>query len=400
MKKILFIHHNASTVGAGLSAFHIVASIPREEYEVVVCMPDGKGDLCEKLENTGIRVRKDIHHSCTYTHVNGYHYNLFSISHFHNIYELVKSRKIFKRVIQEENPDIVMVNSMTLFWIGRLAQKAGAKTVCFHRESYYPGLLGLRTKYIKYRLNNDFDKIVFLSDYDMQQTGNLYSKYMKITDKVDVSLYEGLNKEDMRKELDLPNNEKLVLYVGGVSKLKGIEVALKTFKELQKEAKLIVLQYVKATDLSRGIRGLRQKFRRWEGKDIPYWTDNFIRENNMEANLILRGKTDQVEKYFVACDLVIFPSQEAHQARPVFEAGIAKRPIVISDFDNTKEFLDNSNGWCVKYDDVGMWIKTCRDILQKGTEVDKRIEMNYNKTKSGHSLKKLTQEINELLNNL
>lgn len=400
MKKILFFHHNVSAVGAGLSALHIIKNIPQEDYQLVVCIPNGKGDLGDKLEKMDIKVRRDICHSCTYTHVNGYHYNLFSISHFHNIYELFKSRKVIERVLQEEKPDIVMVNSMTLFWIGRLARKSGAKTVCFHRETYCKGLFGLRTAYIKYRLNKDFDKIVFLSKYDMQQTGKHYEKYVIITDKVDPKLYEGLCQKDVRHELQLPADDKLILFAGGISKLKGIEVILEAINIMQTDAKLIILQYRKLPKLTSGIRGWRQKIRRLQNKDTNYWAEKYIKSHHLEDKLILRGQTDEVEKYFTACDLVVFPSQEAHQARPIFEAGIAKKPIAVSDFENTREYLDEENGWCVKHNDVKEWADICDEILNGGERNNGKIEINYNKTLKNNNLDNQKKDINDLISML
>lgn len=400
MKKILFIHHNTISVGAGLSALHIIASISQERYNVVVCMPAGAGDLGDKLEKMGVKVRKEFHYSCTYTHVNGYHYNLLSISHLHNVYELLKSREVVQRVIQEEHPDIVMVNSMTLFWIGHLAQKAGAKTICFHRESYCHGMLGMRTNYIKYRLNRDFDKIVFLSEYDMKQTGNNYGKYIKITDKVDIKLYDKLDKAVIRKELQLPETDKLILFAGGMSKLKGIDIILKALNAMQTDAKLVLLQYNGPTLLASGIKGWRQKFRRWRNKDTEYWAEQYIKEHNLENRVILRGQTDEVQKYFVACDMVVFPSQEAHQARPIFEAGIAGRPIAVSDFENTREYLDAENGWCVKYDDVNAWAAVCDKVLQGGECVDRKIELNYNRAIKNNNIDDQKRDINNLMSML
>ena len=48
-------------------------------------------------------------------------------------------------------------------------------------------------------------------------------------------------------------NEKLILYVGGMSKLKGIDVALKMITEMQVEAKLIILQYAEPCEAQKGI---------------------------------------------------------------------------------------------------------------------------------------------------
>lgn len=397
MRKILLFHHNTSSVGAGLSLLHIVQSIEKAQYEVVVCIPEWKGDLKEKIQNRGIRVRTDFCVPYEYTHVNGYNYSLFSVSHFHNIYNLLCNKAVVEKILQEEQPDIIMVNSMTLFWIGRLAQKKGVKTVCFNRETYCRGLFGIRTRYMKHRLNTSFDKIVFLSDYDMQQTGNCYDKYIKITDKVDVALYENINQIDARKELGLPSKEKLILFAGGISKLKGIEVILKALNSLQTEAKLVVLQYSESAPLGSGLRGLRQRIQRLQKKDTNYWAEQYIAEHQLKDKLILRGSTDEVEKYFVACDLVVFPSREAHQARPIFEAGVAKRPIIISDFENTREFLDETNGWCVKYDDAEAWAKVCDEVLVGGPQVVQKVKKNYNDVIRENNLKTQAREIKEAL---
>lgn len=397
MKKVLFIHHNTISVGAGLSALQIVGNIPQKSYDITVCMPNGEGDLASKFEAMGVKVRNEIPCTCTYTHVSGYHYNVFSISHIHNVFELLRAKKTIENVIEEEKPDIVIVNSMTLFWIGKIAKRAGAKTVCFDRETYCHGMFGVRTRYIKSKLNRDFDKIVFLSEYDMMQTGKNFDKYVKITDKVDPVLYEKINKNETRRELKLPCDEKLILYTGGISTLKGIEVILQAVNFMKINAKLIILQYNKATAPKSGLRGIRQKIQRWRGKDVNYWVEQYIKENNLENKLILRGRTDEVEKYFVACDMVVFPSQEAHQARPIFEAGVSKRPIVASAFENTREFLDETNGWSIKYDDVEKWAKTCDEILRNGTETALKIQNNYIRSIATNSIETLKNEIGNLL---
>lgn len=400
MKKVLFIHHNTISVGAGLSALQIVGNIPQKSYDITVCMPDGEGDLASKFEAMGVKVRNEIPCTCTYTHVSGYHYNVFSISHIHNVFDLLRAKKTIENVIEEEKPDIVIVNSMTLFWIGKIAKRAGAKTVCFDRETYCHGMFGVRTRYIKSKLNRDFDKIVFLSEYDMMQTGKNFDKYVKITDKVDEKLYCQLNKDEERKALDLPMNEKLILYVGGMSKLKGIDVALKMITEMQVEAKLIILQYAEPCEAQKGIRGIRQGIRRKRNEDIEYWSENYIKANNLNRLLILRGRTDAVEKYFAASDVIIFPSQEPHQARPIFEAGISKRPIIVSDYENTREFLDNTCGWCVKKEDIQLWAQTCDGILTNEVETEKRVEKNYSKVRLNNTIEMLQNEIELLLYSL
>lgn len=400
MKKILFIHHATVSVGAGLSALHLLSNIPRNEYTVVVSLPQGGGDLQEKIESMNIKVRRDFDYVCSYTHVSGYHYPFFSISHFHNIYEVHRCRSVIKKVLQEEKPDLVLVNSMTLFWIGKIGHDMNIKTVCFHRETYYHGTFGLRTKYIKHCLNRDFDRIVFLSKYDMKETGSQFEKYIKITDKVDNTKYSPLDKTACRKELQLPMSDKLILYMGGISKLKGIETVLMAINKVKTEAKLIILQYDRPTTQFIGISGLRQRWRRKRGKDIVYWADQYINENHMWDKLIVRGRTDEVEKYLVASDMVVFPSQEPHQARPIYEAGTAKRPIVVSDFENTREFLDETNGWCVDPKNADAWARTIDEILSAQDSCISKVDRNYEKSIQENNINSLNSELSELLSEL
>lgn len=95
----MFFHHNTISVGAGLSAFHILNNIPFDEYEVCACISQGKGDLKEKLEDIGIRVRRDFSRPYSYMHVSGYHYPFLSRAHLHNLYNVLDFRRTAKKVI-------------------------------------------------------------------------------------------------------------------------------------------------------------------------------------------------------------------------------------------------------------------------------------------------------------
>ena len=79
------------------------------------------------------------------------------------------------------------------------------------------------------------------------------------------------------------------------------------------------------------------------------------------------------------------------------DAGVSKRPIVASAFENTREFLDETNGWSIKYDDVEKWAKTCDEILRNGTETALKIQNNYIRSIATNSIETLKNEIGNLL---
>lgn len=388
MKKILFFHHYNSPVGAGLSFLHILKSINLNKYEVVVYLPPISGSLAQKIEELGITVLFSPS-VVPYMHFNGSNMSFLSKRNFKNCCEINRAKKTIKQIILFENPDCVIVNSLTLFWVGKIAQNLRIKSICFHRETYAKGMFGIRTHFIKKQLSKYFDGIAFLSNFDMKQTYNAGGKYIRITDKVDVNSYLSLKKSVCRDKLSLPQNENLILYLGGMSKLKGPHVVVEAMKNIT-EAKLIFLQYEPKPIVSLKDR-IKYFIKVILNKNLEHKVLKIIEKNNLQSRIIFRPATYQVEEYFVACDIVVFPSTQAHQARPIYEAGIARKPIIITDFTNTSEFLDSTNGWLFENGNPTSLSKEINKVLSV-KEISK-IEENYNRSFEFNNLNTLPLEL-------
>ena len=392
MRKILFFHHYNSPVGAGLSFLHILQSIDRTENEIVVCLPKIEGELDSKIKAMGIRV---IYSDSVvpYMHFSGSNMHYFSIRNFQNCRRISRAESLLAKVIEEENPCCVAVNSLTLFWVGKVAKSLGKKTICFHRETYAKGMFGIRTMRMKKELSSYFDGIAFLSFYDLNETPMGQGKYVRITDKVDVDAYKCLAKTECRDKLSLPQEEKLVLYLGGVSQLKGPLTAIRAMKWV-KGAKLVFLQY-KYLPCSSFKAHLKYAVKILLNRNLEYKIGRLIKREKLQGRVIFRPSTTCVEEYFTACDVVVFPSMHAHQARPIYEAGIAKKPVAITDFPNTQEFLDETNGWLFKKGDARMLAKKLEEMFSRNA-FDK-VEKNYVRASSVNNLQTLAGEVQSLL---
>lgn len=391
MRKILFLHHYNSSVGAGLSFLHILQSIDRTENELLVCLPKIKGDLDKKIIEMGIRV---IYSDAVvpYMHFSGSNMLFFSKRNLSNFLKISKAKAELKEVISNESPDCVAVNSLTLFWVGKIAKQLNKKAICFHRETYDHGLFGVRCEWMKKELSKYFDAIAFLSNYDLQSTPSGTGKYVRITDKVDVQAYESLTKNGCREKLGLPKDEKLVLYVGGVSALKGPLTAIKALKWVD-NIKLVFLQY-KPKSLNSFKERLKYIAKILMNKNLLYKIDRLVKKEKLQDRIIFRPATDKVEEYFVACDAVIFPSMQAHQSRPVYEAGIAKKPVAITDFENTQEFLDETNGWLFEKGNARILAEKIKEMFLD--DASARCEENYKRAFATNNLERLPVEIREL----
>ncbi len=392
MRKILFFHHYNSPVGAGLSFLHILQSIDRTKNEIVVCLPPIEGDLDAKIKAMGIRV---IYSDAVvpYMHFNGSNMYCFSRRNFQNCYQVSRAKVKLAKVIEEENPCCVAVNSLTLFWVGKVAKGLGKKTICFHRETYAHGMFGIRTAWIKKQLSAYFDGIAFLSFYDLNKTPAGHGKYVRITDKVDIVAYQSLTKAECREKLLLPQEDNLILYLGGASQLKGPLTAIHAMKWV-KDAKLVFLQY-KPLELASFKDRFKYIVKILLNKNLEYKIKRLIKHKKLRDRVIFRPATDCVEEYFTACDIVVFPSVQAHQARPIYEAGIAKKPVVVTDFENTREFLDETNGWTFKKGNARMLARRIDEMFSQNA-VDK-VEKNYIRASSVNNLQALAGELQSLL---
>ena len=391
MKKIIIFHHYSTCIGAGLCLFQIAIAL-KNKYEVVVCLPNYKGDLNSKLLDNGIRTIQLKNIPKSYSHYNGSYKPFLSRQNISDIYLIQTSKNKIIEILKNESPDFVLVNSMTLFWIGKIANKMNIKSICYVRETYCNTLLNVRTNYIKNCLNKYFDKIIFISKYDMNATGKNYDKYVLITDKVDFTLYNKLDKKKVRDELQLPNDKSIILYVGGDNPIKGPMVILKAMKFIKSDAKLVYLQH--SSSISKGIKAC---ICRILGKDMSFKVEKYIYDNKLTDKIILRNATDEVQKYFIASDLVVFPNTIAHQARPIYEAGYVKKPIVATDFENVKEFLNPRTGFVFKKNNFIELSMLIDNILNGKVDISDKLLNNYKQTVSNHDYSTLINEIVDII---
>lgn len=384
MDKILIINHGSTFGGSGVACLNIVQSLMNTDHEVVVYCAAGNPAIADALERYDCRVIRAIGSPVSFMHYSGNTRFALSPSFLRNCFKILRDAPKIERVIQQEKPDIVAVNSMTLFWIGPIAKKYGAKTLCFDRETYAHGLMGFRTALIKSFLDRYFDRISFISRFDLDQTKLKRAEGVPLYDAVDIAKFENVDRDQARERLGFDLESKYVLFLGGTSLLKGADV------------------FLKAMDLcGEGIRGVvlnGNQIRDGGGclSKEQMSVLNLYRKMRHPERILLAPGSDHVEEWYAACDLVVFPSRKAHQAMPIYEAGAAGRPIAVSDFPNTAEFLQNGvNGVSFRPLDAQALAETINTVLDPNNEavVLDMVGRNRAMAKKDHSIETYGNQI-------
>ncbi|MUO32348.1 glycosyltransferase family 4 protein [Enterococcus gallinarum] len=394
MKKIMLIHHFGGIGGAGVSLIDIVKSL-KESYDVTVLCPVEPNNMINLLESMGVNVISIPYSSYILDFYSGGGRFFFSRKACKLYLNRKKAKPLFEELIDNFEGDVVAINSMTLSWLGPVIKKKQKKTICFHRETFLPNYF-LGTKLIKHYLRRYFDRVVFISKYDCSSFEN-YPKEKKVViyDRVD-------SKKFFESNLIYSKGEKkYILFLGGFSKLKGAKVLVKSLKYLKESKFDIKLIFVGNKEVKNSQNKL-EKIKRLFIKNVERDVNKIIKQNKLENEIIFRNITSSPEEYFKEASIIVFPSTLPHQARPVYEAGFSKIPIIISNFKNTEEFIKNNvTGFTFKKNDPRDLAAVIEKVLMMPKDkLNKILENNLINSNNKHEYETLSSELIALIENI
>lgn len=392
-EKILIFHHSNVIGGAGISLIDILLSINKNLYDITVYIPRGKKDLYDEIKKLNITIKFFQFEIPIIEHFSGLFHFILSPRSIINIFSILRSRINILNIIKIENPSILILNSMTLSYIGYFLKNIKIKKICFHRETFIKGFLGFRTTIIKYFLSNYFNVLVFISKFDFQKVSTLKTEKYLIYDKVHLDKFTGNFKTS--------NKDFIILFTGGMQRIKGALVILRALTILPKTIKLLFIQYdLNLSDFSKIplLISFKERIKYLFSIGYNYKIFKFIKRKNLSSRIILLGSQSNMSKFFNQSDVVVFPSTSPHQARPLYEAGAAKKPILITKSENIKEFFINGqNGYWFNNKDYKTLAK---QILILSTDSKLRYKLgenNYSLTLKNHDFRTLSYEMSKIL---
>ena len=181
-------------------------------------------------------------------------------------------------------------------------------------------------------------KIVALSQMEAEQyrgMGVSEEKIEVIPNGIDLSEYGDLPpKGAFKKKFGIDDDEKIVLYLGRIHRIKGIDILVKAFADIVKkleEVKLVVV-----------------------GPDDGYLGELEVLINalNMEDNMLISGPLygrDKLEAY-VDADVYVLPSRYEIWGMTVLEAVACGTPVILTENCGMAKYLRDKVGLVVKPD--------------------------------------------------
>jgi len=331
--RILYVHHGKGIGGAPLSLLYLIRGLDRSRYmPVVLCLRESQAaDLFRRdgLETVVMESIKDFSH----TNVLWYPWWQFPKTLYRAA--MIPVSYVRARSFLKNTPfDIVHLNTSTLGAFGMAAKREGCRVVWHIREPVARGYFGVRRWWIRRTIDRNADAIVPICRYDasqLRQSGRITVVY----NFVDFRVFDASRRApDLRKQLEIDPDAKIVLMLGGSNPIKGTEQFVRAavqIAERQPGAVFLIAGEIPGNSFRERLNGRTAYHRRTVGSIPGALTDRirFIGVRNDIPDLL-------AEAY-----LLCFPSTTPHFARPVIEASAMGKPVVASDLGGPQELVRN-----------------------------------------------------------
>jgi glycosyltransferase involved in cell wall biosynthesis len=149
--------------------------------------------------------------------------------------------------------------------------------------------------------------------------------------------------KDLKEKPGIPVNKFILTFLGRLSKEKGIDVLLRTFKNLQNEFTDLVLLLI------------------GDGEEKSFVQD-FIRQNNLNVKLI--EPVENIFDYYNISDIIVLPSRVDPFPVVMLETGMMTKPFIASKVDGISEFIeDKINGLLITPENEEELYNAVKDLI-------------------------------------
>lgn len=388
-QRVCVLHHTGD-FGGGTKSFLDIVNMMKNKFEIIACIPCGADKLGKKILEFGVSLKYINIKFPVFPSYSGGN-AIFSRTMFNEILNWKNIGK-FCEEINSLKPDVVIFNSIVTIVSATKLNKSIRK-ICFVRETI---VSGIAKKVFGSILNKYFTVACFLAKAEEKKFKLDNIKTVIIPDCVpesDIKVEESLT---IRNKLNIKDDAFCVFYMGGDNLIKGPFVILEAMKQLGKDYTAFI-----AGDFSEvrvGIKDILKHMASVEYTCKKLRLRKAYRSIVDDGNIVFIGYKHNISDYMNAADVIVFPSVCVHQPRPCIEAGYYKKPVIISDYEETKEyFIDGYNALTFKPGDSKELANKIR-LLRYDKELRERMGgNNYNESMGKHNFEAINRKLEEFL---
>lgn len=276
-----------------------------------------------------------------------------NVHYFKNLSNLLASKRLFlpkglftvtKREIKNfdvvhihgyrDSPAVIIHYYAKRFGIPYVLQAHGSTTTFFHRgipKRIFDKLWG-------YEILRDAAKLIALTRVEVKQYGSLgvsEDRIEIISNGVDLSEFDNLpQRGEFRKKYGLGGDQKIILYLGRINKIKGLDLLAGAFADLSTPVNDIKLVIVGPDDGY--LSSLKKVVAALKISDKVIFIGPLFGQEKLEA--------------YVDADVYVLPSYYEIFSLTVLEALACGTPVIVTDRCGIADVISGQTGLVVPYD--------------------------------------------------
>ncbi len=175
-------------------------------------------------------------------------------------------------------------------------------------------------------------------DKELSEAGIPSGKIHTIPNSVDVSQFYPVSepiKAELRQKLNLPANDKIIIFTGRLLATKGLPLLIDVWKTLQPnypEVKLLIV--------GGGSKDIH---------DCETYLHDFVKDNHLTDSVHFTGDVNNVDEYLKASDIFVFPTEDEAFGISMIEAMACGLAAIATPVGGLKDIITpNQNGLFVE----------------------------------------------------
>lgn len=401
-KKVLFIQHAPGLGGSCVSLLKTIRAMDRKRYEPVLALAAPTREVVAYYRDAGvppIRIAGVplLNHSTVVSRA------LWRPDTWREFAVALRRTPWLGRQVDDllaaVEPDLVHLNSAPLVLLGWALAQKGVPVVQHVREPPpAEGKGSLRTHWYRSLMRSSSSALIFIAKADRaswgcEDVGDVVYNF------VDFRRFdrESVSGDAVRRELGLGGDLPVVLFLGGLRDVKGIQVLLEALAIARRSIPRIKCILPGAV-VEEGD-SLELKVARWvlprlgSGTSIQRARQAMAYQGLEDVCISLPFRKD-IPELLAASRVVVFPALRPHFARPVIEAAAMGKPAIASDFPVSREILvGGETGVLVPPGDAGGVARALVELLRRPDVAKRMGDTGYDMARRRFDLRDRGREI-------
>lgn len=190
-----------------------------------------------------------------------------------------------------------------------------------------------------YKILNGASKIIFSSNFELKETERDFTirkdKVEFIPNGTDLLEHDLLEKGNFRRKYSIKDKEKIILFLGRIHEIKGVDLLAKSFSNLHEILEDTTLVFVGPDDGY--LSSLKDLVKQLGITDKVTFTNSLFGVEKLQA--------------YVDSDVVVLPSRYESFGNTALEACACGTPVIVSCNCGVKEWISSDVGRVVNFDE-------------------------------------------------